>query len=135
VTQTLYVDASAIVKLLVREPQSDSLQDYLRDQPSRAVSRVATVEVQRAIARIRGLDAAAMAGRLRQVLDGLILLEFDAGVAAAAARLQPATMRTLDAIHLASAMELQDDLIAIVTYDRRMRDAATSIGLPTVAPA
>jgi predicted nucleic acid-binding protein len=134
VTQTVYLDSSAIVKLLVREPQSDALQDYLRGQPSRAVSRVATVEVQRAIGRIRGLDAAAIAVRLRQVLDGLILLEFDAGVAAAAARLQPATTRTLDAIHLASAMELHDDLVAIVTYDKRMRDAATSLGLPTAAP-
>jgi predicted nucleic acid-binding protein len=91
--------------------------------------------MQRAIERIRGLEADAIGTRIRQVLDGLVLLEFDAGVAAAAARLQPATLRTLDAIHLASALELQDDLVAIVTYDARMRDAARSLGLPTAAPS
>lgn len=133
-TRTIYLDSSAIVKWLVREPGSEALETYLREMPVRAVSRIATVEVPRAIARVPGLDPGAVTERIRSVFDRLTLLEFDAGVAAAAARLQPATLRTLDAIHLASALELQDDLAAIVTYDIRMTEAANNLGLQTVAP-
>jgi predicted nucleic acid-binding protein len=134
VTETVYIDSSAIVKWVVREPGWQALETYLRDIPARAVSRVATVEVPRAIARVPGLDVAAMAERLRSVFERLTLLEFGAEVAAAAARLQPATLRSLDAIHLASALELRDDLVALVTYDARMMDAAKHLGLPTAAP-
>jgi len=97
VTETVYIDSSGIVKWVVREPGWQALETYLRDIPARAVSRVATVEVPRAIARVPGLDVAAMAERLRSVFERLTLLEFGAEVAAAAARLQPATLRSLDA--------------------------------------
>lgn len=133
-TRTVYIDSSAIVKLIVREPGSLALQRYLRDQPALAVSRVATVEVQRAIARVPGLDAAMILDRILSVFETLTLLEFDAEVAATAARLLPPSLRTLDAIHLASALELQDDLVALITYDARMSDAAKLLGMRTAAP-
>jgi len=135
VTKTVYIDSSAIVKWVVHEPGWQALETYLRDVPGRAVSRIATVEVPRAIARVPCLDEVAMAERLRSVFERLTLLEFDTEVAATAARLQPAALRSLDAIHLASALELRDDLVALITYDTRMMDAAKHLGLPTAAPS
>lgn len=133
-TATVYLDSSAIVKVVVREPGWQELETYLRNHPVRAVSRVATVEVARAIARIQGLDGAAVAERVRSAFERLMLIEFDAMVAAAAVQLRPVTLRSLDAIHLASALELRDDLVAVVTYDTRMADAAKGLQLPTAAP-
>ena len=133
-TRTVYVDSSAIVKLLVREPQSKALETYLGGQPSRAVSRVATVEVQRAIGRMSGADASddrSPSRGLRRTDPARVRRRRGRS----GPRLQPATLRQLDAIHLASAMELQEDLVAVVTYDKRMREAASSLGLPTAAPS
>jgi predicted nucleic acid-binding protein len=133
-TRVVYVDSSAIVKWMVQEPGWHALEAYLRDVPIRTVSRIATVEVPRAIARVPGFDRPALASRLRSVLDGLALIELDAQVSVTAARLEPVAVRTLDAIHLASALELRDELDALVTYDRRMIEAATLLGLPTAMP-
>jgi predicted nucleic acid-binding protein len=134
VTGTVYLDSSAIVKVLVREPGSEALQAYLEEFPARATSRLATVEVPRAMARITGIDEGAIAKRMRSVFERLTLLELDAVVAATAARLQPATLRSLDAVHLASALQLREDLVALVTYDERMTAAAKGLGLETAAP-
>ncbi len=133
-TATVYLDSSAIVKVVVQEPGWQGLEAYLREHPVRTTSRVATVEVARAIARIADMDGATVAERMRSAFGRLILIEFDAGVAAAAMRVGPASLRTLDAIHLASAMELREDLAALVTYDARMTEAANGFLLPTAAP-
>lgn len=133
-TSTVYLDSSAIVKVVVQEPGWLGLAAYLRDHPVRAASRVASVEVTRALGRIQGIDASAVAERVRLIFERLTLMEFDAEVAAVAARLAPASLRSLDAIHLASALELGDDLIAVITYDARMTDAARDLQLPTAAP-
>ena len=131
---TVYLDSSAIVKVVVQEPGWQALETYLQHHPARAVSRIASVEVGRAIARIDGLDAAAVAERLRLAFQGLILIEFDAEVASAAARIRPVTLRSLDSIHLASALELGDDLVAVVTYDARMKTAAANLQIPIASP-
>ena len=75
-----------------------------------------------------------MPDRAAAVLGGLTLVTFDAGIAARAAAILPAEMRTLDAIHLATAMELLPDLDALVTYDTRLANAAVQRGLQVVAP-
>lgn len=126
-----YLDSSAIVKLVVEEPESSVLRDSLREWSGYASSIVARVEVIRAAAtRDR---ATADAARLR--LELFLLMPLDDAVAAAAAEIQPLTIRSLDAIHLASATSLDEDLGVLITYDRRMVGAARAAGLPVASPS
>ncbi len=70
----------------------------------------------------------------RAVLDALVLLQVTTDVFETAALLEPATLRTLDAVHLASALTLGDELEGLVAYDERLATAAASLGIPVVAP-
>jgi hypothetical protein len=126
-----YVDSSALVKLVVREPETDALRRFLATADPLATSILATVEVARAAARISpGSEATVSA-----VFEGLTVLGFDARLASSAAALSPANLRTLDAIHLATALQLGHELTAFVCYDDRLSTAARDAGLPVVAPA
>jgi predicted nucleic acid-binding protein len=69
------------------------------------------------------------------VVEQISVIELTEAIRARAARLGPDTLRSLDALHLATALELGDDLAAVVTYDARMAAAATSLGLAVLAPA
>lgn len=130
----LYLDSSAIVKLVQREPESDSLRRYLRRYRTdeRVTSTLARVEVVRAV-----LPAGTTAvSKARRQLARLHQLALDVDVLDRAATLAPAYLvRSLDAVHIASAEVLQADLRSLVTYDRRMTAAATEIGLPVEAPS
>ena len=130
---TLYVDSSALVKLVQTERESAALRRYLRRQGSlvRATCALARVEVIRAVAPGGG-GAVALA---RRQLGRFHQLDLDRELLDRAAAL-PATapLRSLDAIHLAAAQTLPA-LRAIVTYDIRMQAAAQALGLPTEAPA
>ncbi len=126
----VYVDSSALVKLIVDEPETDALRLYLNSAGPLTSSILATVEVARAVARMAPDSTSEMAA----LLDALVVVAFDARIAARAAALDPASLRTLDAIHLATALELVDELTAFVTYDDRLSAAARDIGLPVVAP-
>jgi uncharacterized protein len=75
-----------------------------------------------------------MQGARRQ-LDSIALIRLDDDVLARAAEIEPPTVRSLDAIHLACALGLGSDLAAVVTYDARMSSAAQALGLPVIAPA
>jgi predicted nucleic acid-binding protein len=86
----------------------------------RFTSRVATVEVLRAVRRVEGAGDAPVA----EAFGGIAIVELDEGLATRAGELAPASMRTLDAIHLASALTLAEDVEAFVTYDSRLADAA-----------
>jgi predicted nucleic acid-binding protein len=125
-----YVDSSALVKLIVREPETDALRRYLASAGSLTSSVLASVEVARAVARVAPEARAATS----TVFEALSVLAFDARIAAWAAALSPASLRTLDAIHLATALELGDELTAFVSYDARLSAAALDLGLPVVAP-
>ena len=125
-----YVDSSALVKLIRREPETDALRAYLTSAGPLASSIVATVEVSRAIAR----GAPELISSIPAVIGMLVLLPFDSRLAARAAAVGPAGLRTLDAIHLASAVELGDELTAFVSYDARLSAAARDLGLSVVAP-
>jgi predicted nucleic acid-binding protein len=130
-----YLDASAIVKLAIRETETDVLRAHLTQYDTRATSRLATVEVPRALAR-RGADSvAAGAEAVAQVLGSLQLVELDAALARHAAELHPTALRSLDAIHLASALALGEGLGAVFTYDARLASAARAAGLTVIAPA
>lgn len=130
-TEAVYLDSSALVKLVVAEAESESLRRFLRDRPIRVSCALVRVEVPRAVAR-HGSDASA---RARDVLDRVRLLTLDDVLLNAAADLSPLELRSLDAIHLAAARSFGVSLDVIVTYDARMADAATAMGLRSVAPA
>lgn len=127
----IYLDSSALVRWVVREPGWRRLGDYLRAHPTRVASRIVDIEVSRAVAR---MPVAGAGTRAAEVLDRLIRLELDAPLAAIAARLSSLTLRTLDAIHLASALALIGEMEAFVTYDERLATAARAVGLQVAAP-
>ncbi len=127
----VYLDSSAIVKLIIPEAGSEALRAWLADRPLRATSAIARTEVLRAI-RPEGSVAIAAA---RSIFLAVDLVAIDESILEAAALLPPTTLRTLDAIHLATAVSIGEDLRAVATYDRRMIEGATALGLPTASPA
>jgi predicted nucleic acid-binding protein len=127
-----YLDASAIVKLVLAEPESGALRGLLSERPRRLSSRIAEVEVNRAIARVAQPGDEA---QVRLVLSGLQFVELDADVARVAASLTPPALRSLDAIHLASALVVSPELDVFVTYDTRLVNAGRAAGLEVRSPA
>jgi uncharacterized protein len=126
----VYLDSSALVKLVIVEPESAALRRYLGGEPERASCALARVEVLRAV-RVHGASALTRARRLLQRLN---LVQIDEELLEAAATLDPRVLRSLDAVHLASAQLFGEELTAIVTYDRRMAAAAALVDLRVAAP-
>lgn len=126
-----YLDSSAIVKLAVREPESAALRRYLRRKRSLVTSALARTEVARALL---PLGRAAVA-RGEDVLLRLDVVRVNDRVLRAAGVLLPADLRSLDAIHLATAAALETDLARMCTYDAHLADAAAAMGIAVVAPA
>jgi predicted nucleic acid-binding protein len=125
-----YLDSSAIVKLVVAEPESAALRRYLRRRRPLVSSALARAEVARAL-----LPLGEQASRRGQeVLARLELVRISDRVLAAAGSSLPAELRTLDAIHLATAQQLGGDLARLVTYDERLRAAAAAVGTAVAAP-
>jgi len=120
----LYLDSSAIVKLVVREPGSSALVDLVSSDPDVTSSAVAYTEVMRAIRRAGGPSR-----RAEQVLRSIALVPVDQAILREAATLAPTSLRSLDAVHLASALSLRPDVDAFVSYDARLSRAATTAGL------
>ncbi len=129
-----YLDASAIVKLATVEAETQALRAHLAQHQHLITSRLSTVEVSRALKRRGRESEAAAAEPIRQVLQQLQVVELDAAIAAAAADLAPATLRSLDAIHLASAIAIGEELTEMITYDARLAAAARDAGLEVQAP-
>jgi predicted nucleic acid-binding protein len=127
----VYLDASALVKLIVEEPESSALRRYLRRRKDRASSAIALVEVVRA-ARRRDTSVVQHAFAL---LDETDLLDVTASIVSSAGGIGAPALRSLDAIHLASAQALAEDLEALVTYDVRLAQAATQLGFAVASPA
>jgi len=128
----LYLDSSALVKLVLPEAESAALLESLSPWPVRVTSELARVEVVRATRRATPDPAAEQ--RAEEVLAGLYLLKIDSDILSEAARLEPRALRSLDAVHLASALSLGADLGPIVTYDSNMATAAAGCGLEVLAP-
>ena len=125
-----YLDSSALVKTVIREPESSALRRYLRSLPVHASSALATTEVLRAV---RRADPAAIP-KAHEALGRVVILELTDDLLHDAGLLDPPELRTLDAIHLAAAKALGGDLAAVVTYDERMASAATRLGLAVAGP-
>lgn len=125
-----YLDSSAIVKLVVRESESAALRRYLRRRGPLMTSALARTEVGRALL---PFGTAAVA-RGDDALGRLDIVRINDRILRDAGRLLPANVRSLDAIHLATAAALGTDLGRLCTYDARMADAATGLGMTVVAP-
>jgi predicted nucleic acid-binding protein len=130
----LYLDSSALVKLVIPEAESVALSGYMSDHAGdgRMTSALARTEVVRAIRAATGSEAAV--GRARTLLSSFAIVPVHVHLLDSAADL-PGALRTLDAIHIASAHYVRPQLRALVTYDQRMAAAAEANGLPVVAPA
>jgi uncharacterized protein len=128
----IYLDSAAIVKLVHAEPESQALRDWLDERADTGwvSSALAEVETFRALAR----HAPEALSRLPPVLDLVDLVEMDQGIRSLARVITPATVRSLDAIHLATALRLHGQLASFVTYDKRLADAATVAKISVAAP-
>ena len=127
------LDSSALVKLVLDEPESAALETWLSGRSPLTVtaSDLVRVEVIRAVARA---DSAGVP-RARTLLAGVDLVPVSRDVLEVAADLGPPSLRTLDALHLATALSLGSALDAFVVYDERLARAATDAGLPVVTPS
>jgi predicted nucleic acid-binding protein len=128
--QLTYIDSSAIVKLAVAEPESAALRRYLSRRRPLVSSALARTEVARALM-LSGPEAVA---RGELVLRRIQLVRVNDRVLSEAGRMTPMELRSLDAIHLASARQLGSSVRQIVTYDERMADAAQADGWPVSSP-
>lgn len=128
----LYLDTSALVKMVVAEPESASLRSYLGQHADdiHFTAALTRTELVRAVTPHGSIDAVAHARRVLSRLDTVTLTN---RLLDSAALIGPFELRTLDAIHLAAALTAPQ-LRAIVTYDRRMAQAAMSAGIPVAAP-
>lgn len=125
-----YLDSSALIKLVVPEPESESLRSELQQWTRHASSALVRTEVVRAAARV----AAAAREPARLVVQALTLVGVTDEILDRAAALEPLALRSLDAVHLASALSLGDAIGPVVTYDLRLGEAASAVGLDVLAP-
>lgn len=129
-SRATYLDSSALVKLAVREPESAALRRYLRHRRPLIASALARTEVARALLAL-GPDAVR---RGQDVLARVDQVRINDRVLDAAGAMLPVELRSLDAVHLATAQQVGADLARIVTYDDRMATAANHLGLRVARP-
>lgn len=125
----IYVDTSALIKLVVAEVESAAVGAYLSDADM-VSSALVLVEARRSILR----RAPARLPQMDVVLTNLATIHISMAVIEAASRLPDPMLRSLDAIHLATALIVRDDLDSMLTYDERLRTAAESHGLTVESP-
>lgn len=127
----MYVESSALLKLVFEERESSALREWLRTAPREVSSELARLELARAVL---GRGAArAVARRAQVVIEDLSLVRVDPDILRRAALIPPARLRTLDAIHVATALSIPG-LTGIVTYDTRVTEASNLAGLSVFAP-
>lgn len=125
-----YLDTSALTKLVVAEAESKALRAWLTTDREPVACDLARTELIRAVRR----SAPDRLLHARAVLDSLTLIDVTTSIFEQASRLDPPALRSLDAIHLAAALDLGDDLDSMVTYDDRLAEAANLNGVPVTAP-
>ncbi len=129
----IYLDSAAVVKLVHAEPQSQALRDWLDERAETGWVSSVLVEIESFHALGRHAPAAVV--RLHPVLDQIELIDLSPRIRILAQTVQPAPVRSLDAIHLGTALHARPMLTSFVTYDKRLLDAAVAAGLPALAPA
>lgn len=126
----IYADTSALAKLLIAEAETPALRDWISRQEAPLVTNsVGVVELRRMAARV----SQQVLGAATVLLDRIDRLALTPAALALAGDLPPPEVRTLDALHIASAAELRE-LRALLTYDRRRAEAARHFGLPVESP-
>lgn len=128
----IYLDSSALIKLVFEEAESAALRAFLADHPRRASSVLARVEVLRTVGRV---EDPAVTRDARELLGRVHLIRPDDAMLAAASEIRPPTLRTFDSIHLVTALSLRPNLAGVVVYDRVLGDAARAAGLTVWAPS
>lgn len=125
-----YFDSSALVKLVLTEPESTALLEYGRTVRTTVASELVRTELARAVTRVDPSQSP----RVTELIRRINLIPATGSVLGDAARVAPASLRSLDAIHLASALLLRDELEAFVAYDEQLLDAASALGLRVASP-
>lgn len=128
-----YVDVSALVKLVFDEKESSALRAFLGARRPLVSSQLAVTEVGRVARRV--LPSAAARRQVIEVFDRVSILAVTRAVAEQAVSLDPPVLRTLDALHLATALSLGAELGVFVAYDRRLLAAARAAGVSVASPA
>lgn len=131
----LYLDSSALVKLIVPESESLPLLRLLLAWPRRITSHIAFVEVHRAIRRFPPNGEDDLSRRAEEVLATVNFMDLHFGILGEACFLEPDHLRSLDALHLASALFLGNHLGGFVTYDRNQASAAARRNLKVFSPS
>lgn len=129
-TVRCYVDSSALAKLVISERESPNVRGFLATSSLRVTSAISQTELRRAAARGgKQLDVAA-----RRVLTVVSQVDVSREILAGACSVAPTELRTLDAIHLATALQIASDIDCFVTYDARLGRAAASAGFAVAHP-
>ncbi|MDF0528659.1 type II toxin-antitoxin system VapC family toxin [Tsukamurella sp. 8F] len=129
----IYLDTSALIKLLVEEEETRSLLSWLAGRKGEASisSDLSRVEVMRTVLRA---GESGLVEQARYVLDSLDILPLSEPVIALAETVGSPSLRSLDALHLAAALQVESEVTAFVTYDHRLQEACRDVGLPVAAP-
>ena len=129
----IYLDTSALVKLIVKEPETGALRRFIAkaDPEMFVTSALSRAELFRVA--IRQTEVSVLS-KAKEVLDGVSEMTITQSLLETAGTVGPPHLRTLDAIHLVTALEFGKELVAFVAYDTRLLAAAELAGLPTVAP-
>lgn len=128
----IYLDSSAILKLIFEEDETSGLVTFLSEWPARVSSMLARIEVMRIAARV---DDRAVEREAHRIFRGISLVRVDDGIVAAAAAIKPGSLRSLDAIHLATLQAFGHHIAGMIVYDRRLAAAARDLGITVWAPA
>jgi uncharacterized protein len=135
----IYLDSAAAVKLVHEEADSAALRDFLGGHSTIdwVSSSLVEIETYRALVRATGpADMPTVINRFHALLDLVVRVEIDSGIRISAQTVTPPTVRSLDAIHLATGLRLRDQqrLTSFVTYDKRLAEAASAAGLAVDMP-
>lgn len=128
----VYIDSSALLKLVLSEPESAALAQALSRWPDRVSSVLLPIECRRIV--LRAGNPAEVVEKLEQELGSVTLIRLEEPIRKLAGTIGPPRLRSLDAIHLASALSIGDYPEAFVTYDERLAEAAREAGLNVLMP-
>jgi uncharacterized protein len=127
----IYLDTSAFLKLVKPEPETAAFEAFVDGRADFVASALLAVEARRGALR----RAPRSLPRVDLLLRDVELVAMSPAIVESASRLPDPLLRSLDAIHLATAILLRSDLELFVTYDSRLADAAAAYGIPTADPA
>lgn len=130
----IYADTSAIVKLVVSEAETSALIAWLRQHADESLVTSALTRVELMRTAVRD-GSSGLADRASRVLDGIDIIPITEAVIARAETIGPSTLCSLDAIHLASAAHIAEQLTGVLAYDRRLLEGCAHLGYPTWSPA